>query len=164
MQLNTFKAKTEPWAGFVHIPSGPGGEPVRGFDPHVIEEFTAESCTVKMVNGFKQYTCHKVAHRSNERLDCLVYALAAMVHSRVNLEKLSGPLIVPEAKEQPPQQAAKRPAWGVISRIPLPTDTDGLEQNARAFFANNVLGQGQTMRPLDKQRSRWGAQNRPIEW
>jgi phage terminase large subunit GpA-like protein len=66
----------------------------------VIEEFTAESCTVKMVNGFKQYTWHKVAHRSNERLDCLVYALAALVHTRVNLDKLSGRLVEPEIKEQ----------------------------------------------------------------
>src|SRR5262249_7202451 len=134
MQLNTFKTKTEPGAGFVHIPSGPDGEPVRGFDPHVIEEFTAESCTVKMVNRFKQYTWHKVAHRSNERLDCLVYALAAMVHSRVNLDKVSGLLIVPEAKEQQPPPTAARPKWGVISSVPLPNDTDALEQNARAFF------------------------------
>jgi phage terminase large subunit GpA-like protein len=63
-----------------------------------------------MVNGFKQYTWHKVAHRSNERLDCLVYSLAALTHSRVNLDKLSGPLTVPEAKEQQPQRrSAKRP-------------------------------------------------------
>jgi phage terminase large subunit GpA-like protein len=117
-----------------------------------------------MVNGYRQHTWHKVAHRSNERLDCLVYALAAMVHSRVNLDKLSGPLVVPEAKEQPPPPTAARPKWGVISRVPLPNDTDAMEQNARAFFANNVLGQGQTMRPEDKPRSPWGAINRSIEW
>ena len=56
-QIAQMLAKTEPGPGYVHIPSGPGGAPIRGFDPHVIEEFTAESCTVKMVNGFKQYTC-----------------------------------------------------------------------------------------------------------
>jgi phage terminase large subunit GpA-like protein len=164
-QIAAMLAKTEPGAGFVHIPSGPGGAPIRGFDPHVIEEYTAESCTVKMVNGFKQYTWHKVAHRSNERLDCLVYSLAALIHSRVNLDKLSGPLVVPEAKEAPrPQQTAKHPTWGVIHRAPLPNDTDGWEQNARAFYANNLLRQGQTTRPEDKPRSPWRAINRPIEW
>src|SRR5215469_5920313 len=105
-QIAQMLAKTEPGPGYVHIPSGPGGASTRGFDPHVIEEFTAESCTVKMVNGFKQYTWHKAAHRSNERLDCLVYALAALVHSRVELDKLSGPLIEPEAKEGQSQPQA----------------------------------------------------------
>ena len=50
-QIAGMLAKTEAGAGFVHIPSGPGGAPIRGFDQHVIEEFTAESCTVRMVNG-----------------------------------------------------------------------------------------------------------------
>jgi phage terminase large subunit GpA-like protein len=51
-QIAGMLAKTEPGAGFVHIPAGLGGAPIRGFDQHVIEEFTAESCTVRMVNGF----------------------------------------------------------------------------------------------------------------
>jgi phage terminase large subunit GpA-like protein len=63
-----------------------------------------------MVNGFKQYTWHKVGHRSNERLDPLVYSLAALIHSRVNLDKQSGPLIVPEVKEQQPRAGVGKAA------------------------------------------------------
>ena len=50
-----------------------------------------------------------------------MYALAALIHSRVNLDKLSGPLIVPEAKEQQSQEAkeTRRPTWGVIHRVPF---------------------------------------------
>jgi Phage terminase large subunit (GpA) len=131
---------------------GPGGTPIRGFDQHVIEEFTSESCTVRMVNGFKQYTWRKVAHRSNERLDCLVYALAALVHARVNLDKLSGPVIEPEKpkEEQLQQPREERPAWGVIHRARLPTDTDWQKVVAT--------------RPEDKSRSPWGVQNRPMVW
>jgi phage terminase large subunit GpA-like protein len=150
-QIAGMLAKTESGAGYVHIPSGPGGGPIRGFDQHVIEEFTAESCTVRMVNGFKQYTWHKVAHRSNERLDCLVYALAALVHSRLDLDKLPGPLIEPPAKEQPPQQLKKRPAWGVIHRVALPTETNHWQDAG-------------TVRPEDKPRSQFGVVNRPLEW
>lgn len=45
----------------------------------------------------------------------------------------------------------EQPKWGVIHRVPLPTDTDGWQQV-------------QTTRPEDKPRSPWGAINRPIEW
>jgi phage terminase large subunit GpA-like protein len=153
-QIAGMLAKTEAGAGFIHIPSGPGGAPIRGFNQHVIEEFTAESCTVRMVNGFEQYTWRKVGHRSNERLDCLVYALAALVHARVNLEKLSGPLVEAESKEQQPSREEatdKQPKWGVIYRVPLPSDTDGWQKVV-------------TTRPEDIPRSPWGAINRPIEW
>jgi phage terminase large subunit GpA-like protein len=149
-QIAGMLAKTEGGAGFIHIPSGPGGSPIRGFDEHVIEEFTAESCTVRMVNGFKQYSWHKVAHRSNERLDCLVYALAAVFHSRVDLDKLSGPLIEPETKE-PPAGKPARSAFGVVHRMPLPSDTDQSKEAS-------------STRPEDKPRSPWGVLNRPVEW
>jgi len=151
-QIAGMLAKTEVGPGFVRVPAGPNGTPIRGFDQHVIEEFTSESCTVRMVNGFKQYTWHKVAHRSNERLDCMVYALAALVHARVDLEKLSGPLIELQTKGQQPaseEVADKRPAWGVIHRAPLPNDP------WQAVPYN---------RPPPDKRSPWGVQNNPVVW
>ena len=45
-QIAQMLAKTGPGAGFVHIPCGPAGAPIRGFDERVVEEFTTESCTV----------------------------------------------------------------------------------------------------------------------
>ena len=83
-----------------------------------------------MVNGFKQYTWRKVGHRSNERLDCLVYALAALVHAGVNLDKLSGPLIETEAKEGQSQEVEEpeQQKWSAIYRVPLPSDTDGWQK------------------------------------
>ena len=154
-QIAAMLAKTEPGAGFIHIPSGPGGTPVRGFDQHVIEEFTSESCTVRMVNGFKQYTWHKVAHRSNERLDCLVYALAALIHSRVNLDKLSSPLVEQPAQKEGDSQEAKqtqRPKWGAQTLNVTDPYIQMLQREQQAQRVQQVPN-----------GMRWGAQNRPLE-
>ena len=102
-----------------------------------------------MVNGHKQFTWRKVAHRSNERLDCLVYALAALVHARVNLERLSGPLVEPEVKEQQSEVADKRPTWGVIHRAALPYDTNSWPK----------IPVGSVPQPQDKSSSPWGARS-----
>jgi len=109
-----------------------------------------------MVNGYKQFTWRKVAHRSDERLDCLVYALAALVHARVNLEKLSGPLVETEAKEKQQPEGAKRPTWGVMpgNGLLLP---DGMTVGPK-------VAPGSVPVPQNKSRSPWGVQNRPIEW
>jgi phage terminase large subunit GpA-like protein len=175
-QISGMLAKTEPGPGFIHIPGGPGGAPVRGFDQHVIEEFTAESCTLRMVNGFKQYSWHKVAHRSNERLDCLVYALAALVHSRVELDKLPGPLVESEAKGQKSRPEPERPAWGVIARTPLPNEEGPRTRqtpNGRSITSvgtvpvNNLwYDVDGNQRHPDKMPAhlRWGAINGPLEW
>ena len=79
-----------------------------------------------------------------------MYALAALIHFRLNLDKLSAPLIVPEAKERQSQEVkeSERPKWGVIDRVPLPSDTDGWQKALTAL-------------PEDKSRSPWGAINRP---
>jgi hypothetical protein len=58
----------------------------------------------------------------------------------------------------------EKPKWGVIHRAPLPNDSDGREQNARAFFESNVLGQGHPRQPPDKPGSPWGVQNKPLVW
>ena len=50
----------------------------------------------------------------------------------------------PEKKEQPVK-------WGVVSRAPLPNDTDGWQQV-------------QSMRHEDKPRSPWGVVSKGIEW
>jgi len=99
---------------------------------------------------------HTVAHRSNERLDCLVYSLAALIHSRVNLDKLSGPLIVPEAKEQPPQrQAMKRPTWGAQPGTGVLLDGAPIGPKVPV---------GSAPQHQERPRSRFGVQNVPLQW
>jgi phage terminase large subunit GpA-like protein len=151
-QIAEMLAKTQPGGGFVHIPAGSGGSPIRGFDQHVIEEFTAESCSMRMVNGFKQYTWHKVAHRSNERLDCLGYALAALVHSRLDLDKLPGPLIEAPASDRSQSQPVEtKYAWGA-------------QQSTGNIFAPSP---GRVVKPGEDPwvvKPKWGVQNRPVTW
>jgi phage terminase large subunit GpA-like protein len=135
-----------PGRGYVHIPMN------RGFDQEWSREMVAEKKEVRYRVGQRiaVWTKRNPSLR-NEAWDMCVMTLVLLESMRLNLEERVPDYYDEQAEAKAQQQpASARPAWGVISRIPLPSDTDGWQQAV-------------TTRPEDKPRSPWGAINRPID-
>jgi len=113
--IATLLAQKEPGAAFVHIPRGPNGEEVRGFDSDTISELTAEYRRKTVKNGYAVYHWFRRSGRPNHRLDAFVYALAAALLSRLKFDA-ADPQRIPKAelerrqkeKETQPQPAPLR--------------------------------------------------------
>jgi phage terminase large subunit GpA-like protein len=84
--IATLLAQKEPGAGYVHIPRGPNGEEVRGFDSDTIAELSSEYRRKTVRNGYPVYTWYRRSGRPNHRFDCFCYALAAALLSRVKFD------------------------------------------------------------------------------
>jgi phage terminase large subunit GpA-like protein len=85
-QLANMLARREPGPGYVHLPCGPNGEVKGGWDADAIAELTAEYRRQSNVRGYTISRWHKRSGRANHRLDCLVYALAALSLSRLKID------------------------------------------------------------------------------
>lgn len=120
--IATMLGRSEPAGpGIIHLPCGPTGEDVRGFDLATISEFTAEYRKRKMVDGYAVFTWHKFAHLDNHRLDCFVYALGAKLLTRLDFDVIEPVRIRADQVEgykqrlkEPGQPRRQRPRsfWG----------------------------------------------------
>jgi phage terminase large subunit GpA-like protein len=85
-QLANMLARTEPGAGFVHLPCNADGSDKGGWDVEAIAELTAEYRRQTNVHGYTITRWHKRPGRPNHRLDCFTYALAALAISRLKID------------------------------------------------------------------------------
>jgi phage terminase large subunit GpA-like protein len=152
-QLASMLARSEPGPGYVHLPCGPNGEEVGGWDHQAVAELTAEYRRETNVRGYKVERWFKRGDRANHRLDCFVYSLAALALSRLKIDDCE--LQRTEAKNVGTEPEKKeQPKWGAIYRAPLPGETNSWPK----------APVGSVPMPQDKPRSRWGVQNRGVEW
>jgi phage terminase large subunit GpA-like protein len=79
-------ARKQPGAGYVHLPCGANGEVKGGWDQEAIAELTAEYRRQTNVRGYTISRWYKRSGRPNHRLDCAVYALAALTLSRLKID------------------------------------------------------------------------------
>jgi phage terminase large subunit GpA-like protein len=150
-QLATMLARKDPIQ--VHLPCGPHGENVGGWDAESIAELTAEYRREEHVRGYTLTKWYKRSGRPNHRLDCFAYSLAALALSRLKIDDCE--LQRTEAKNVGKEPEKKEPPkWGAIYRAPLPGETNSWPK----------VPVGSVPVPQDKPRSVWGVQNRPIEW
>jgi phage terminase large subunit GpA-like protein len=84
--LANMLARKEPGPGFVHLPCGPHGEDVGGWDQETISELTAEYRRQTNLRGYTVSRWYKKSGRPNHRGDCFVYALAALALSRLKID------------------------------------------------------------------------------
>lgn len=69
-----------------HLPCGRNGEVAGNWDQETIAELTAEYRRQSNQRGYTINGWHKKSGRANHRLDCLVYALAALSISRLKID------------------------------------------------------------------------------
>jgi phage terminase large subunit GpA-like protein len=79
-------SRKEPGPGFIHLPCGPNGEDKGGWDQETIAELTAEYRRQTNIRGYTVSRWYKRSGRANHRLDCAVYALAALALSRLKID------------------------------------------------------------------------------
>jgi len=150
-QLANMLARKEPGPGYVHLPCGVNGEDAGGWDIEAVAELTAEYRREQNVRGYTVTRWYKRMGRANHRLDCFLYGLGALSISRLKIDECALQRVEAKNVGKEPEKKEQPVKWGVVSRAPLPNDTDGWQQAV-------------TTRPEDKPRSPWGAINRPIEW
>jgi phage terminase large subunit GpA-like protein len=85
-QLSDMLSRKEPGPGYVHLPCAADGSDVGGWDIEAVAELTAEYRRRTNVRGYAIARWHKRHGAANHRLDCLVYALAALAMSRLKLD------------------------------------------------------------------------------
>jgi phage terminase large subunit GpA-like protein len=85
-QLANMLARSEAGPAFVHLPCGPNGEDRGGWSAETIAELTAEYRRQSNQRGYTISRWYKRSGRPNHRLDCLVYALAALSLSRLKID------------------------------------------------------------------------------
>jgi hypothetical protein len=89
--------------------------------------------------------------RLPHRLDCFLYSLPALAMSRLKIDECAFQRTEAKNVGKEPEKKEQPVTWGVVSRIPLPSDTDRWQQALISL-------------PEDNPRSRWGVQNRAVEW
>jgi phage terminase large subunit GpA-like protein len=80
-------SRKEAGPGYVHLPCGENGEDKGGWDQEAIAELTAEYRRQTNVRGYTVTRWYKRSGRPNHRLDCAVYALAALTLSRLKIDE-----------------------------------------------------------------------------
>jgi phage terminase large subunit GpA-like protein len=106
-------ARKEPGPGFVHLPCGPNGEDKGGWDEGTIAELTAEYRRQTNVRGYTVTRWYKRSGQPNHRLDCSVYALAALKLSRLKIDDCEVQRV--EARNvdrREREENARTPKWG----------------------------------------------------
>jgi phage terminase large subunit GpA-like protein len=147
-QLATMLARKEPGPGYVHLPCGPNGENAGGWDADAVSELTAEYRREEHVRGYTLARWYKRSGRPNHRLDCFVYALAALALARLKIDDCE--LQRTEAKNvgREPEKQDKPVIWGV-----QPTGvTDPYIRELQREQSGRQSG------------IRWGAINKPQVW
>lgn len=133
--------------GYCHFPKLPNGEPCCGYDEEYFKGLTAESRIVKALHGFKTYMWVKRLSQRNEPFDCRNYALAGVAMPMTGI-KLTA------------KDTMKRDLWEPPREDQIEESTAfGAQGSALPVGAVEGSGAGSTA----KRRSRWGAQNGPIQ-
>jgi phage terminase large subunit GpA-like protein len=78
--------RNDPGPGFVNIPCGPNGEDKGNWTQEATEELNAEYQRQTNVRGYTVSRWYKKSGQPNHRLDCFVYALAALSISRLKID------------------------------------------------------------------------------
>ncbi len=116
--LASMLARKEPGAGYVHLPCGPNSEDVGGWDEGTIAELTAEYRRQTNVRGYTITRWFKRSGRPNHRLDCAVYALAALTLSRLKIDDCEVQRV--EARnvgKEEREENARPPKWGAQKMV-----------------------------------------------
>jgi phage terminase large subunit GpA-like protein len=106
-------SRKEPGPGYVHLPCGENGEDKGGWDQETIAELTAEYRRETNVRGYTISRWYKRGGRPNHRLDCAVYALAALALSRLKIDDCELQRVEARNVGKPEREKDhQRPAWG----------------------------------------------------
>jgi phage terminase large subunit GpA-like protein len=149
-QLASMLARKEPGPGYVHLPCGVHGEVAGGWDIEAIAELTAEYRREQNLRGYTITRWYKRMGRANHRLDCFLYALAALAMSRLKIDGCA--LQRTEAKNvgEESEKKKERPfKWGVQ---PASVNDPLVREFQREHHRRR---QGEL---------RWGALNKPVVW
>jgi phage terminase large subunit GpA-like protein len=138
-QLADMLARHEPGAGYVHLPCGPNGEDADGWDIETIAELTAEYRRETFQRRYMIQRWFKRHNRANHRLDCLVYALAALSLSRLKIDECALQRIEAKNVGQGPRED------------PRPRSKYGVQP--RASFGGAMIAGVEAA----QERSRWGS-------
>jgi phage terminase large subunit GpA-like protein len=140
-------ARKEPGAGYVHLPCGPDGEVKGGWDVDAIGELTAEYRRQTNIRGYTISRWYKRTGRQNHRLDCAVYALAALALSRLKIDDCEVQRV--EARNvgrNEREENARPPKWGARKML---LGSDG--------SIGGVAGYGVELPPDHPRPASWGA-------
>jgi phage terminase large subunit GpA-like protein len=112
-QLANMLARRDPGPGYVHLPCGTNGEVKGGWDVEAVGELTAEYRRQTNLRGYTVSRWYKRSGRPNHRLDCAVYALAALALSRLKIDDCEVQRV--EARNvgrNEREENARPPKWG----------------------------------------------------
>jgi phage terminase large subunit GpA-like protein len=121
-QLATMLARTQPGPGFVNIPCGPNGEDKGGWTQEATEELNAEYQRPQNVRGYTVTRWYKKSGQANHRLDCLVYALAALSISRLKIDDCEIQRTEARNVGKQEEQSNKPSAFGAHKIVGYPAD------------------------------------------
>jgi phage terminase large subunit GpA-like protein len=118
-QFATMLARQVPGPGYFHLPADVNGEDIGGWDFDTVSELVAEyrrSMPVK--GGYSRYQWFRRPGKPNHRLDCAVYALAALALSRLriddcSLQRIEARNMVEGAEKTAVKTAQSGPRYGV---------------------------------------------------
>jgi phage terminase large subunit GpA-like protein len=145
--LASMLARKEPGAGYVHLPCGPNGEVKGGWDQETIAELTAEYRRQTNVRGYTISRWYKRMGRPNHRLDCAVYALAALTLSRLKIDDCEVQRVESRNIGKPEREEnARPPKWGAQKMV---VGSDAV--------IGGVAGYGVELPPDHPRPARWGA-------
>jgi phage terminase large subunit GpA-like protein len=105
-------SRKEPGPGYIHLPCGVNGEDVGGWDAETIGELTSEYRRQTNVRGYQISRWYKRSGRANHRLDCLVYALAALALSRLKIDDCEIQRVEARNVGKEPEENARPVRWG----------------------------------------------------
>ena len=111
-------SRKEPGPGYVHLPCGPNGEVKGGWDQEAIAELTAEYRRQTNLRGYTISRWYKRTGRPNHRLDCAVYALAALTLSKLKIDDCEVQRV--EARNvgrNEREENARPPKWGAQKMV-----------------------------------------------
>jgi len=131
---------TKPGPGYCHFPRGGTQdhmnqyESVRGYDERYFAGLTAEKrVSVKTRGGFHRFEWRKQSGQANEPFDLAVYNLAALMISKVNLEKIAAK--APWMLEAPVLAAPKMTAAASTAVKPAPKQKVSSKLAVNAYTA-----------------------------
>lgn len=111
-------SRKEPGPGYVHLPCGKNGENVGGWDQETIAELTAEYRRQSNLRGYTISRWYKRGGRPNHRLDCAVYALAALTLSRLKIDDCELQRVeVRNVGRNEREENARLPKWGARKMV-----------------------------------------------
>jgi phage terminase large subunit GpA-like protein len=120
-QLMTMLARKNPRQ--VHIPTAPdGGSGITGWHGDAIEELNSEYLQSTVQHGYTIHRWHKRPGQPNHRLDCFVYALAALAISRLKIDDCEIQRTEARYVGKQEEQSNKQSPFGARKVVGYPAD------------------------------------------